>query len=233
MHPNDEEKMRNWEMGLYRHTWTLKTDKVEVLLLGNEIVDFEMKEDGRKMAPYFAAGMALTVVFVLMSVIADSIVSDVMDSGKFIMAFFVILCPTLSLMTTFGIFGWLGWRVNSVSLITPFLIMGIGVNDAFLLIHAWHRSPIRDITLSQRMGLILEDVGPSITITTVTDVTTFILGSLTPTEEISIFCYITATALLWCYLFTLLIFVPAMTYCTKLENKHCPINNPVHKVSQQ
>ncbi|CAD5209383.1 unnamed protein product [Bursaphelenchus xylophilus] len=220
--PGDEERMKGWEMGVYRHLRDLKTSEVEVLLLGNEIVDYEMKEDGRGMAPYFAAGIILTIVFVCCSVVADSIVADVMDIGKIIMAAFVILCPILSLLVTFGIFGWLGWRVNSVAMITPFLIMGIGVNDSFLILHAWHRTPIRKISLAQRMGLILEDVGPSITITTITDVTTFILGSLTPTEEISIFCYITAIALFWCYFFTLLLFFPMMVYCTRLEEEHFP-----------
>lgn len=178
------------------------------------------------------AGILLTVGFVLASVLADSFVSEVMDVGKFIMAFFVILCPGLALSTTFGLFGWLGWRVNSVSLITPFLIMGIGVNDAFLILHAWHRTPVRCISIPQRIGLIMEDVGPSITITTVTDVTTFVLGSFTPTEEISIFCYVTAVALFFCYLFTLLVLTPAMAYCTRLELEHGPPSAEDHRAVQ-
>ncbi|CAD5206517.1 unnamed protein product [Bursaphelenchus okinawaensis] len=225
--PGDEVKMKGWEMGIHKHLKVMNTSLVEVLALGNEIVDYEMKEDGRKMAPFFAAGLLLTIIFVYCSVIADSVVADVLDSGKVIMAGFVIICPVLSLLTTFGIFGWFGFRVNSVSMITPFLIMGIGVNDAFLLLHGWYRTPIKNISLSQRIGLVLENVGPSITITTITDVTTFILGSFTPTEEISIFCSITAASLFLCYWFTLLLFVPIMTYCTRLEAHHYSPNSDV------
>lgn len=160
----------------------------------------------------------MTICFVVFTVIMDSIVEKVMDAGKLIVAFVLIICPGLSITTTFGIFGLLDQRINSVSMIMPFLIMGIGVNDAFLMLHAWHRTSINKVSIPQRMGLILEDVGPSITITTVTDVTTFVLGSLTPTAEISLFCRTTAVALFLCYVFTLLLFLPILCYCSKLEN---------------
>lgn len=53
----DEERMKNWEMGVYSHiSHVLNNSLVEVLALGNEIVDYEMKEDGRGMTPYFVAG---------------------------------------------------------------------------------------------------------------------------------------------------------------------------------
>jgi predicted RND superfamily exporter protein len=148
----------------------------------------------------------------------DSIVEKVMDAGKLIVALVLIICPGLAITTTFGIFGLLDQRINSVSMIMPFLIMGIGVNDAFLTLHAWHRTSIDRISIPQRMGLILEDVGPSITITTITDVTTFVLGSFTPTAEISLFCRATALALALCYIFTLLLFLPILCYCSKMEN---------------
>lgn len=88
------------------------------------------------------------------------------------------------------------------------------------MLHAWHRTNINQISIPQRIGLILEDVGPSITITTVTDVTTFVLGSLTPTAEISLFCRTTAVALSLCYAFTLLLFLPTLCYCSKLQTSN-------------
>ncbi|KAI6221320.1 Patched domain-containing protein 3 [Aphelenchoides fujianensis] len=200
IHPEDEAKMRAYEMGAYEYVNSqFKSDLVECLMLGNDIVDFEMKQDGKKMSPYFAFGFALTIVFVVFTVVTDSIVERVLDRGKFMVAVVVLVCPFLSITTTFGLFGFLGHRVNSVALITPFLIMGIGVNDAFLLVAAWHRTAIHKISIPQRMGLILEDVGPSIT-------------------YISLFCRVTAIALALCYVFTLLLFVPILCYASRLEN---------------
>ena len=46
--------------------------------------------------------------------------------------------------------------------------------------HAWNKSAGR-LRLQDRLGLIFEEIGPSITITTLTNVITFAIGSLTPT----------------------------------------------------
>ena len=53
-----------------------------------------------------------------------------------VMPLWVCLVPAAAIATTFGIFGALSLRCNSLMLIMPFLIMGIGqsVNDS---IHAY------------------------------------------------------------------------------------------------
>uniref|UniRef100_A0A914EAA3 SSD domain-containing protein n=1 Tax=Acrobeloides nanus TaxID=290746 RepID=A0A914EAA3_9BILA len=111
-------------------------------------------------------------------------------------------------------------RTNTIMLIMPFLIMGIGVNDAFLMIHSWHRTSKQGIPVDVRLGLVLEDVGPSITITTLTNVITFSIGSLTPTPEIQLFCIATATALGFAYIYSLVLFVPVMYLASVYENRN-------------
>lgn len=57
MHPDDEARAKAWEMAAYDYLRNnFHNDLIEILLLGNEIVDYELKEDGRKMAPYFVVG---------------------------------------------------------------------------------------------------------------------------------------------------------------------------------
>lgn len=48
------------------------------------------------------------------------------------------------------------------------------------MIHSWQRLS-SDRIVNERLGLVLEEVGPSITITTLTNVITFGIGALTPT----------------------------------------------------
>lgn len=125
IHPDDEARAQAWEMGAYNYLRNeFHSDLIEPLVLGNEVVDFEMKRDGQKMRPYFVVGFALTIAFVVFTVIMDSIVEKMMDIGKLIVAFVLIICPGFAILTTFGIFGLLDQRINSVSMIMPFLIMG-------------------------------------------------------------------------------------------------------------
>lgn len=55
------------------------------------------------------------------------------------------------------------------------------MNDAFLICHAWFRLAHCDLSIPTRLGLVLEETGPSVTITTLTNVITFGIGALTPT----------------------------------------------------
>ncbi|KAK5978371.1 SSD domain-containing protein, partial [Trichostrongylus colubriformis] len=93
-----------------------------------------------------------------------------------------------------------------------------GVNDSFLTTHAWLRQPLRQ-PAAVRLGKVLEEVGPSITTTTLTNVVTFLIGWLTPTEEISIFCFGSAMALGFAYIYTVIIFCPILYYCSLEESK--------------
>ncbi|KAL6729458.1 hypothetical protein Aduo_000509 [Ancylostoma duodenale] len=65
----------------------------------------------------------------------------------------------------------------------PFLVMGIGLDDSLVTLYSWLRQPLRH-SPATKLGKVLEEVGPSITTTTLTNVITFLIGWLTPTEEI-------------------------------------------------
>jgi patched domain-containing protein len=42
-------------------------------------------------------------------------------------------------MVTFALLGWFGIQFNAIMSIMPFLVLGIGVDNAFLLLHSWRK----------------------------------------------------------------------------------------------
>lgn len=97
------------------------------------------------------------------------------------------------------------------------------MDDAFLMIHSWQRLAPHRATLTKtvpdRLGLVFEEVGPSVTITSLTNAIAFGIGALTPTPEIRLFCMATAIAMSMDYLFQLILFGPALAFAAHCESK--------------
>lgn len=84
--------------------------------------------------------------------------------------------------------------------VVPFLVLAIGVDDAFIILHAWHKS-FPSLPVPLRTAAALNDAGPSITMTTLTNVASFFVGATSLTPAIRGFCIFTAVALAINYIY--------------------------------
>lgn len=222
--PEMERKLSLWELSVFEFARKqYKNYLIDMEVIGTEILNQEMIKDGQKLAPFFAAGFGFMMFFVTVTVLASAIFYNAMDWGKVLVAFGSILCPILSITSSYGIISLFGIRTNSLMLVMPFLIMGIGVDDAFLMIHPWQRLALFTSSVSVRIGLVFEEVGPSITITSLTNFISFSIGALTPTPEIRLFCVSTAIAMGLDYLYELILFGPILalaSHCEKRNKKY-------------
>jgi predicted RND superfamily exporter protein len=50
-----------------------------------------------------------------------------------------LLSPSLAIAVTFALLGWFGIQFSAIMSIMPFLVLGIGVDNAFLLLHSWKK----------------------------------------------------------------------------------------------
>ncbi|VDK18860.1 unnamed protein product [Anisakis simplex] len=122
-----DKKLTLWELGVFdfgREKYN--NPLIDMQVIGTEILDQEMIKDGQKMTPFFAAGFGFMMVFVGLTVLLSAIFYDALDWGKALVAIGTILCPILSITTTYGLISLFGSRTNSFMLVMPFLIMGIG-----------------------------------------------------------------------------------------------------------
>jgi len=74
-----------------------------------------------------------------------------------------------------------GFVYTPLHMVLPYLCMGIGIDDMFVIVQCWDNLPIEpwtafDDTLADRMGRTLKHAGVAITITTLTDVFAFGIG---------------------------------------------------------
>ncbi|CAB3407892.1 unnamed protein product [Caenorhabditis bovis] len=208
----DYERIGKWELAVFDYCQKYRNDDSKILnmhVIGPEIVDTEMNKDAQKMSPYFAVGIALMLTFVVSTVFFSALHYGFAGWPIIVVSICCVMVPCFAVTTTLGINNLVGKRTNSPMLIMPFLVTGIGVDDAFLTLHAWMRQP-PDISRQEKLARVFHEVGPSITTTTLTNVITFLIGYFSPTEEMSIFCLGSAMALFFAYVYTLTFFSPLL-----------------------
>uniref|UniRef100_A0A915DF73 SSD domain-containing protein n=1 Tax=Ditylenchus dipsaci TaxID=166011 RepID=A0A915DF73_9BILA len=108
--------------------------------------------------------------------------------------------------------------------IMPFLILGIGVDDAFLLLHCWRKWSRIEPILELRMASVVQEIGPSISITSITNMLAFTVGVFSPSSQLSSFCLSTTIAVMLDYIFEFTVFLPCAVWTGKF-NSFMPVKN--------
>ncbi|VDK58841.1 unnamed protein product [Anisakis simplex] len=219
-----EDDIYAWERGVgkyFRETDELPLIKTYIVSLA--YTQDEVVRTGLTIFPYIFVGFAIMCVFSILTVFIGSKYQHQWSIHKITYAVTACTTPLLATTTAFGIAISLGFRFGTVLCVTPFLVLAIGVDDAFLMINAWNRvcgkrirSGIKD-DLRERMAEVLVDVGPSITITSFTNAVAFGMGTFMPTPEIRLLCIYTAIALFLDYIYTITIYAAIMSIGGRFE----------------
>ncbi|CAD6192161.1 unnamed protein product [Caenorhabditis auriculariae] len=172
-------------------------------MFGDQVANAEMLRGTLTTVKLFVVGAALMIAFMAFNFSQLTVKSQVM------LIIGAIGSPIVATCSCFALLGWFGQEFNSIMCITPFLILGIGVDDAFLLLHCWRRESSMPSKSSRLRSVVLE-ISPSMAITSITNTMAFSVGFLSPTPQMSSFCLCTAVAILLDFLFEFLIFVPCM-----------------------
>ena len=99
----------------------------------------------------------------------------------------------------------IGIPMSTVHTILPFMLLGVGVDDMFVVCNALDQVP-DSLPADKRFIIALSHSGPSITITSLTDALAFFFGSFSSLEILNSFCYYACVQILCLYLSVLTIF---------------------------
>lgn len=98
-----------------------------------------------------------------------------------------VLLIIFAIVTGYGIVASLGYKFSSLNMILPFILIGIGVDDMFIIAASFDRTdPLSP--LPQRTAATLREAGTTITLTSLTNVVAFLLGSTTIIPSVEFFC---------------------------------------------
>nr|KAG5707060.1 hypothetical protein BaRGS_011771 [Batillaria attramentaria] len=142
----------------------------------------------------------LTMVIMLLYACAVSAGGDPL-STRAMVAVAGILAATLATLGSFGLLSLFGVKYVNILGALPFLVLGIGVDDMFLLMSAWSETIHKtQLTVPARVGQTFAGAGIGITITSVTDFVAFLVGTGSVFGSVTNFCLYAGVAVFFCYL---------------------------------
>lgn len=118
----------------------------------------------------------------------------------------------LTILGTFGLMGYIGVPNNNLNSNLYFLILGLGVDDAFVLSSEFtrHTTLSPGLPISERIARTAKTGGISVLITSATDALAFLVGSSTVLPALGWFCTYAGVAIIFCFLVQLFVFLPGL-----------------------
>ncbi|CAL4074988.1 unnamed protein product, partial [Meganyctiphanes norvegica] len=114
-----------------------------------------------------------------------------------------LTCVVKALMFSYGICSSIGIPYGPANHIIPILLLGICVNNMFIITQSWSNLSHQEmkLILPKRVGCMVRDAWLSITITFIITLTVFLIGSLSILPAIKHFCLYSAIAVSALYFF--------------------------------
>ena len=149
-----------------------------------------------------------------------------------------LACIGLSIGFTYGFCSALGLFYGPMHNLIPFLLLGIGVDDMFVIMQCFDNLSPKERDLSNiptAISLTMRRAGVAITVTSLTDFMVFAIGSTTVLPALMSFCLWCGVGILATYFFQITLFAGALALdCKRLHqgrNGFCPCYR--HKVEEE
>ncbi|KAK7104482.1 patched domain-containing protein 3-like [Littorina saxatilis] len=184
----------------------------------SESLEHELLEGTSGDAIYFG----LTILLMSSYSILVSTGGDVV-STRALLACGGVLAAFLGIVASLGLLSLCGTEYVNFVGIMPYLVLGIGVDDMFLMMSAWGESFQYNVGTPERLGLTFSKAGVGITITSVTDFLAFLIGISSSFLAVKLFCLFTAFAVLAVYIVNCTLFGACLSLHGDrvFAGKHC------------
>ncbi|KAJ8679532.1 hypothetical protein QAD02_015319 [Eretmocerus hayati] len=201
---------------------------ISVARFASRTLELEFEANTQTVIPYYTS----TFTFMALFSVVTCMMTDWVRSKPWL-GLLGNVSAGMATVAAFGLCCYLGVEFIGINLAAPFLMIGIGIDDTFVMLAAWRRTNILD-PVPQRMANTLSEAAVSITITSVTDMVSFFIGVVSPFPSVQIFCIYSGFAVVFTFLFHLTFFAGCVAisgYCEQ-KNLHSVVCCPVKPLSK-
>ncbi|KAF8368694.1 ptr-23 [Pristionchus pacificus] len=191
-----DQKVKEFEMKVVNHFQNnYDSDLIHVFPFSQTFVEEEMVRGGKIMLPFLVIGFIIMCCVSSFTVMLRAFYMHQENYFKIVLAITACITPILATATALSLMFLFGLRFSSILCVVPFLVLSIGVDSSYLMIHEWqrvtkhaHENPIKGDTVGRRMSEVLSEVGPAILISCLTNLFADLVGSFTSSPEITLLC---------------------------------------------
>lgn len=165
------------------------------MVLNPTFAQSEMIRSGFLIVPAILLGFVIMSFTSVSTVLLSATYFRQCNIHKISLAIAAVFCPIMASSTALGILFFAGVRFSSVLCITPFLVLAIGLDDAYLMMFSWQRvtkemreNPSPDDSVAHRLSLVMVETGPAILISALTNFCADFVGSFTGSPEVTLLC---------------------------------------------
>ncbi|CAG0883652.1 unnamed protein product [Darwinula stevensoni] len=157
---------------------------------------------------YFVLGFVFITIYLAASMGKFNFLQQ-----RIYLGFATVLSIVMTILSAFGACLYVGLLPADLHNLTPFLILGIGIDDTFVIIQCLENLVNAGgiLKAEERVGEALKQAGVSITITTLTDIFAFGVGATTKIPILRSFCIFTAVGIFIVYVMNLIFIVPILS----------------------
>ncbi|XP_069119204.1 patched domain-containing protein 3-like [Argopecten irradians] len=206
-----------WERKYMEALDTYSSDIFDITYMTSQSIDDELKRTILEDIPLFIITIGMMLIYAGFATSGGNCVSNRHNLSRAgVIATFLAVCASMGLVSAIGV------KFVVINGMLPFLIIGIGLGDMFILLSCLAECSTKR-SIEDRIKETMRTGGVSITITSVTQFLAFAIGATAPIIGIRSFCLNAGAAVIFCYLNQLAFFVPCMVINERRVSRygHC------------
>ncbi|TMW49794.1 hypothetical protein DOY81_005151, partial [Sarcophaga bullata] len=200
---------------------------ISVAYFASRTLDHELEKNTQTVVPYFSSTFLLMALFSIIT----CMMGDAVRSKPFL-GLMGNISAVMATLAAFGLAMYMGIEFIGINLAAPFLMIGIGIDDTFVMLAGWRRTSLKQ-SVAERMGHTMSEAAVSITITSLTDLISFSIGIISPFRSVQIFCKYSVLAVVFTFLWHITFFAACMAISgyRERQNRHALFGCKVQSLS--
>ncbi|KAL7116492.1 hypothetical protein ACP275_03G008100 [Erythranthe tilingii] len=175
-------------------------------------VEEELKRESTADAITILISYLVMFAYISLTLGDTSRLSTCYISSKVLLGLSGVMLVMLSVLASVGFFSAVGMKSTLIIMeVIPFLVLAVGVDNMCILVHAVKRQQV-ELPIEGRISNALVEVGPSITLASLSEVLAFAVGSFIPMPACRVFSMFAALAVLLDFLLQVTAFVALIVF---------------------